>query len=88
MAGSRNATDGRNVGGKPAPCECAAKPLLLTVGDVAELLGCSTRNVYRLADSGRMPRPLRIGGMVRWPRATIEAWIADNCPCCEGGRDA
>lgn len=88
MAASKTATDGRNVGGESAPRECAAKPLLLTVGDVATLLGCSTRSVYRLAYSGRMPEPLRIGGMVRWPRAVIETWVAVDCPRCEGGRYA
>jgi predicted DNA-binding transcriptional regulator AlpA len=30
---------------------------LLGVREVAALLGCSTRHVYRMADAGRMPRP-------------------------------
>ncbi len=54
---------------------------MLSVDDIATTyLGCSTRHVYRLADSGRMPRPIKLGSLVRWPRAVIEQWIADGCP--------
>lgn len=55
---------------------------LLDVGAVAAMCGVSGRHVYRLADSGRMPRPIRLGGAVRWDRATIEQWIAAGCPGC------
>lgn len=55
---------------------------LLTVRDVAGLLHCSPRTVYRLADSGRMPGPVRLGALVRWPGAVIEQWIAEGCPNC------
>lgn len=63
---------------------------LLAVDDVARLLACSTRSVYRLADAGKLPRPLRIGGMVRWSAAAIDAWLADGCPECRAaeGRPA
>lgn len=60
------------------PTESPAK--LLDVGAVAELLDCSTRHVYRLADSGRMPAPVKLGTLVRWPRQAIEEWIAAGCP--------
>jgi excisionase family DNA binding protein len=53
---------------------------LLTVDAVAEMLGVSSRHVYRLADAGRMPRPLRLGGARRWDRSVVEQWIADGCP--------
>jgi excisionase family DNA binding protein len=54
--------------------------VLLDVGAVAEILGCSVRHVYRLADRGAMPRPLKVGALVRWPRLAIERWISDGCP--------
>lgn len=54
--------------------------LLIDVGAVAKLLKCSTRTVYRLADGGRMPRPRKLGALVRWSRAEIERWVADGCP--------
>jgi excisionase family DNA binding protein len=65
-------------------CRCAteapAPSLLLDVAGVAALLACSERHVRRLADSGRMPRPVRLGTLIRWNRAEIEKWIAAGCP--------
>lgn len=58
---------------------------LLTVQDMAAILNCSARTVYRLVDSGKMPPPCRLGGLVRWSRAAIDAWIADGCPACGRG---
>lgn len=52
---------------------------LLDVGAVGQLLGCSARHVYRLADGGRMPSPVKLNSLVRWRRAEIDAWIASGC---------
>lgn len=55
-------------------------PELLDVRAVAALLGgCSTRHVYRQADAGRMPAPIRLGSLVRWRRAELIAWVAGGC---------
>ena len=55
-------------------------PELLDVHAVTVLLGgCSVRHVYRLADSGRMPRPMKLGALIRWRRAELEAWISGGC---------
>ena len=55
-------------------------PALLTVRQVAAMLGCSARHVYRLADRAAMPRPTKLGDvLVRWNRSVIEQWIADGC---------
>ena len=62
------------------PADTPQRPALLTVHEVADLLHCSARTVYRLADSGRMPRPVRLGALVRWRRATINDWIDAGCP--------
>ena len=53
---------------------------LLDVRAVARLLNCSPRHVYRLADAGKMPAPLRLNALVRWNRAAILAWISEGCP--------
>ena len=75
---SETATVGaRSDGGDAAPAQLA---VMLNVGDVAEMLRCSGRTVYRLADSGRMPRPVKLGALVRWNRAAVEAWITEGCP--------
>ena len=65
--------------GSPGPALPSALPKLLDVGSVAALLDCSTRHVYRLADGGRMPPPVRLGAIVRWNRSEIEAWISGGC---------
>jgi len=53
---------------------------LLTVEAVALMLDVSKRTVYRLSDAGRMPRPVKLGGAVRWDRTAISSWIAAGCP--------
>ena len=61
---------------------------MLTVNAVATMLACSPRTIYRLADTGRIPAPARIGGMVRWPRESLERWVADGCPVPTNGQDS
>jgi len=61
----------------------AAEPAtLLDVQQVGELLNCSPRHVYRLSDADRMPKPLRLGSLVRWNRDAINDWIVAACPNC------
>jgi excisionase family DNA binding protein len=57
--------------------ETSAK--LLDVRGVAALLNCSSRHVYRMADEGRMPTPLKLGALVRWRREEIDSWISGGC---------
>jgi len=57
-----------------------AEQALLDVRAIAKVFGCSARHVTRLAESGRMPAPLRLGVLVRWDRNAIQQWIADGCP--------
>ena len=72
-----NAADGRTVGPAPRPGVGAE---LLAVKAVATLLGgCSTRHVYRLADAGQMPRPIRLGTLVRWRRSELISWLDGGC---------
>ena len=43
----------------------SADPAMLDVQDVADLLKCSCRHVYRMSDAGKMPAPLKLGALVR-----------------------
>ncbi len=53
---------------------------LLTARQVAELLQISPRSVYRLSDSGHIPKPQKVGTTLsRWSRAELEKWINDGC---------
>lgn len=53
---------------------------LLDPRQVGAIAKCSPRHLHRLAESGRMPAPIRLGTLVRWPRRSIEDWIAAGCP--------
>ena len=54
--------------------------ILLDVKTVARLLSCSSRHVWRMADSGDMPRPVKLGSLCRWSRLSIDDWISKGCP--------
>ena len=56
------------------------KEMLLKTTDVAERLSVSPRTVARLASSGQIPAPVKIGGSVRWRATDIQAWIELGCP--------
>lgn len=56
-----------------------ADATLVDVKTVAQMLGCSSRTVYRLSDSGRMPRPVRLGSLVRWRADEVRDWIDSGC---------
>ncbi len=76
----RSATAGASAGGGArTPRETS---LLVDVNEVAALLKCSVRHIWRLADAGRMPRPHKIGALCRWDRAAVERWVGDGCPNC------
>ena len=59
--------------------------LLIDVIEVAASLRCSPRHVYRLSNSGLMPRPFKIGALCRWDRSAIEQWVREGCPSCRAG---
>ena len=76
---------------KPEPAK-ESKPLLADPGQligvdkVAELLECSPRTVYRLADCARLPRPRKVGSLVRWSVGEIRRWVEEGCPKQYRGR--
>jgi excisionase family DNA binding protein len=55
-------------------------PLLLSARDVATLLQCSDKHIQNLRIAGRIPAPVKLGTLVRWPRQVIEQWIEAGCP--------
>ena len=68
------------------PSSKAVPAALIDVRDVAALLHCSVRHVYRLVDCGKMPAPVRLGALVRFNHSAIEGWIASGCPSVQKGR--
>lgn len=52
---------------------------LLRVGDVANRLGVSTRQVWKLCSSVRLPAPVRLGRSVRWKSSCIQRFLEVDC---------
>ncbi|MGD2109738.1 MAG: helix-turn-helix domain-containing protein [Phycisphaerae bacterium] len=56
---------------------------LLSVKDVAAALSVSQRSIWKLASTGRICAPVRLGRSVRWRADDIAQWVQQGCP----GRD-
>lgn len=52
----------------------------LTADDLANLLHCCRRTIYRRDDAGEIPAPVRIGRQVRWRTDEVKAWLDAGCP--------
>jgi len=61
------------------PAEKRSAPLtrgdVLSVAQVAALLGCSRRHVYHLVDREQLPGARRLGHRVLIVRPVLEAWL-------------
>jgi predicted DNA-binding transcriptional regulator AlpA len=63
-------------------------PELLDLRAVSRMTTISPRHLRRMADAGMMPRPVRIGRLLRFRRSTGDAmtgiaeWITAGCPRC------
>lgn len=65
-----------NNAGNAVIQEVQEPPLLLTVDEVARLLGISVRSVWRLTSLGELPGPITLGRSKRWARRAIEEYVA------------
>lgn len=63
-----------------------SEPRLIDVKAAAKRCGIAPRTLLRLADSGRAPWGLKIGGLRRWNVAELDQWIADGCPPVRGAK--
>lgn len=63
----------------------ALPAVLMTIEDLAAILGCSPRHIRRLVNSNRIPRPIKLGALLRWIKADVDRWIAAGCPNCRKG---
>lgn len=53
---------------------------LLNAKSLGQLLALSKRQVFRLSSCGKIPKPLKIGGSVRWSAEEISNWVAAGAP--------
>jgi excisionase family DNA binding protein len=54
--------------------------LAISARELAGLLNVSLRQIWRLSSAGKLPRPLKIGGSVRWDRDEVLRWFREGCP--------
>jgi predicted DNA-binding transcriptional regulator AlpA len=65
------------LGGQKPPEDMA---LLIDSRKAAKLLNVSERKLWEMWNSGKMPKPARIGRVVRWGYEELRAWVAAGCP--------
>lgn len=61
-----------------------SKILLLSVDQVAEMIGISRRTVWRLVSGKEIPLPIKLRGNTRWRRKDIDEWVEAGCPNLNG----
>jgi predicted DNA-binding transcriptional regulator AlpA len=54
--------------------------LLTDIKGLAKMLGRSERAMWRDHSAGRIPMPIKLGGMTKWRVAEIHEWVAAGCP--------
>jgi len=54
--------------------------LFMTTQEFALVIGVSPRQVWRLNAMGKLPKPIRLGGSVKWKISEVADWIDSNCP--------
>jgi len=58
----------------PAPPVAEIEPLLVSIAEVARLLGCSIRTVALLNNTGRIPRPVGLTRRLQWSLRELREW--------------
>jgi predicted DNA-binding transcriptional regulator AlpA len=53
---------------------------LIDAHEFGGLLSLSDRSIRRKDRAGLIPRPVDLGGSIRWRLAEVRAWIQAGCP--------
>ena len=51
---------------------------ILSVKELAAMLGCDRTQVYRLVKAGKIPAGFRLGTVLRWTRESILNWARER----------
>jgi excisionase family DNA binding protein len=65
------------VAGRAPPADDG---LLIDTREASRLLKVSSRTIWGMSHSGRMPSPIKIGKAVRWNRVELQDWVHAGCP--------
>lgn len=68
------------------PDVLAERTLLIDARKAAARCGMSVRTWLRLADAGRAPWGIKLGGLRRWNVAELDQWIAGGCRRVRSGK--
>jgi len=60
--------------------ETTKRQSLFNRADSGAYCSVGARTWSRLHASGKIPRPVKIGGSVRWRLSDLDLWIAMDCP--------
>jgi excisionase family DNA binding protein len=61
---------------------------MLTIQQIATLLGVSRITVRRYWAAGLIPEPVKLGRTVRWRKSDIDQWLENRCPPCAAATEA
>lgn len=56
------------------------QPILIDAEHAAKLVSLGKSTWQRLAASGKIPAPIRLGRRSLWNPGEIKAWVAKGCP--------
>ena len=73
---SQEASRRANYGGSPPEDES----LLVDSKQACKLLKVSERKLWQMWNSDVMPKPMKIGRVVRWSREDLVKWVQEGCP--------
>ncbi len=60
--------------------EDSERAIAISARQLSQMLGVSLRHVWRLNSAGKLPKPIRLGGSVRWNREEVRRWFEASCP--------
>jgi predicted DNA-binding transcriptional regulator AlpA len=64
-----------------AGAEVGDQDVLLTdIKGLERMLGRDERSLWRDHSAGRLPRPIKLGGLTKWRVAEIREWVEEGCP--------
>lgn len=63
----------------PLP-QVSSDTALMTVNDVARVLGCSVSHIWRCHSANLIPAPVHLLRLTRWRKSEIDDWVLAGCP--------
>jgi excisionase family DNA binding protein len=54
--------------------------LLIDTSAARKLLNVSARTIWTMTQTGKMPKPIRVGRLVRWSYEELQAWVKAGGP--------